>query len=183
MKWISHCASKCGKFGSTGALEIPSCSQFPSVQLNNEMLTLFISNLFLCLILEEIFAVYPVSRTAANCQYFYRSISQSPQSAHWTGNMHFIYMICSFLCPGIFLYFKYRGQFYIYLSFATMKLNLKTLRLHNNKRWSRPLTYFLHILYNSLAFKIINGLTSLPNIGLIKKLEIFCICVWVHKCV
>lgn len=59
----------------------------------NEMLTfLLIPNLFLCLLLEDNFAVYPVSRTTSNCKYFCRYISQSPQSAHWTANMHFIYI-------------------------------------------------------------------------------------------
>lgn len=89
---------------------------FLSVQLSNGMLTLMlVPNLFLRLILEEIFAVYPVSGTVANCQYFCRYISQSPQSAHWTGNMHFIYMISLALCSSILLYFNYSRHFYIFL--------------------------------------------------------------------
>lgn len=93
-------------------MEILSCSQFLSVQLSNGMLTLmFIPNLFLCLILEEIFAVYLVSRTISNCQYFCRYISQSPQSAHWTGNMHFMYMISHSFFSSIFLCFNYSRHF------------------------------------------------------------------------
>lgn len=97
-----------GKLRSRGTLESLSCSQFLSVQHSNGMLTLiFIPNLFPCLILEEIFAVYPVSRIVSNCQYFCTYISQSPQSAHWTENMYFIYMISHSLCSSVFLYFNY----------------------------------------------------------------------------
>lgn len=126
------------------------------------MLTLmFMLNLFLYLILEEIFAVYPVSGTVSNCQYFCRYISQSPQSAHWTANMHFIYMISHSLCFSIFLYFNYSRHFYIFLHLKKF-FSFKALCLYNDKRWRRTQTHFLHIIQRTLACEILNYFTSLP---------------------